>query len=91
MATAPVEIKDDRPFEEQMGYDVPRIWTTGAQIFGNDDHVLIVLREQTLTGGEDALKHHIRNVGSVVMPLATARAVYEALGTVLNTVADVAV
>ena len=90
MATTPGELKDDRPFEMQLGYDVPRIWVTGAQFFGNADHVLMVLREQTGAAGPDGqVASHIRNVGSIVMPLETARAVHASLGEVIGKVADV--
>lgn len=89
MATTPVVLNDDRSFEMQLGYDVPRIWVTGAQFYGNADHVLMVLREQTAGAVDDGtVKQHIRNVGSVVMPLDTAQAVYAALGQVLGKVAD---
>lgn len=89
MTTPPVELKDDRPFDEQLGYDVSRTWVTGAQFFGNADHVLMVLREQTGAVGPDGeTKSYVRNVGSVVMPLETAQAVYAALGQVLGRVAD---
>ncbi|MBU6165877.1 MAG: hypothetical protein KGQ52_07060 [Alphaproteobacteria bacterium] len=89
MAETLQELPDTRPFDAQLGYDVPRLWTTGAQIFGNVDHFLIVFREQTAgldsSGQMVAL---IRNVSSVAMPVAAAKELHKALGQVLDSMKD---
>ncbi|WP_428630557.1 hypothetical protein [Sphingopyxis sp.] len=74
-------------FEQQLGYDVPRMWTTGAQFFGNNEHVLAVFREQTSRDmGDGTTTLHVRNVGSIIMPIQVARDVHAALGATLGAV-----
>ncbi|MEK6637617.1 MAG: hypothetical protein AABY88_05985 [Pseudomonadota bacterium] len=64
----------------QLGYDVDRTWATGAQVFTNQNNVLIVFREQTgVTKLDGSLEMFIRNVGSVTMPTEVAVALRDAL------------
>ena len=86
LAVAPVPPKDMGEAAAQLGFDVPRVWVTGAQVFRADDHVLIVFREQSSFATADGATQPImRNVGSVVMPALVAEAIKDALSSVLTT------
>lgn len=65
--------------QKALGWDVPRIWATGVQIFSNPEYVLFVLQEQTEVEpveppeGMPPVLTLARNVGSFVLPVEVAR------------------
>jgi len=71
--------------EFAIGYDLPRVWTTGAQVFVDARFSNIVFREQSLyTSDEGNMQGLIRNVASVVMPTDMARQLRDLLTTQLE-------
>jgi|CXWL01.1.fsa_nt_gi hypothetical protein len=74
------------PLQFQLGWDTVRTWATGAQVFVNPDHAMIVFREQVQAQplGEATPEVLMKNVASVVMPLSTARELRNILSTVLD-------
>ena len=73
------------PLRDQLGYDTQRTWVTGFQIFANPNHVLLVLREQSVQltdEGEPIVE--VRNVGSLVMPTDTALQLRDLLAKTLE-------
>lgn len=75
-------VQDDiqkKGLEFLIGYDVPRVWATGAQIFASPDVTTIVFREQSLVDNDGEQKGLIRNVSSVVLPTAVVREISDIL------------
>ncbi|ALJ12602.1 hypothetical protein [Sphingopyxis macrogoltabida] len=62
--------------------DIPREWATGAQVFLNSDHALIVFREQNLINDPDkgTTTVVLKNVASMVMPIEVAVQIHSVLG-----------
>lgn len=56
-----------------VGFDVPRTWATGVQVFVTPAVTTMVFREQILLDEDGEMKGLLRNVGSVVMPTEVAR------------------
>ena len=54
--------------------DIPRTWATGAQVFVNKDHALLVFREQNLLNDPETgtIEVVLKNVASLVMPIEVA-------------------
>ncbi len=70
----------DKGPEFLIAYDLPRVWTTGAQAFVDPNVTNIVFREQSLFEEDDGKKQGlIRNVASVVMPTEVARQLRDVL------------
>ena len=79
------------PAEQLLGFDVPRLWANGVQVFAAGPEVSFVFREQWLLTSaaenqpglsprpEAALEPTFRNVVSVVMSLDTAKQFYKVL------------
>lgn len=77
---------NEKGLEFVIANDLPRLWTTGAQSFVNDQHTMIVFREQNLLQGPDGEPTAIvRNVASLVMPTEIAVQLYFMLGEQLRT------
>lgn len=83
-AVPPEEVPANLSIDQQLGYDIDRTWATGAQVFANNNHVMIVFREQTGMQVDGEMKVLARNVGSVVMPRNVAEEVHRALGASLE-------
>lgn len=66
--------------EFMVGFDVPRTWATGVQVFVTPVTTTMVFREQILLDEEGEMKGLIRNVGSVILPTEVARE----FATILN-------
>lgn len=66
--------------EFQMGFDVPRIFVSGSQIFGGNDMTMIVFREQNIILNEDGQPElFIKNRASVVMQTEVAKQLRDTL------------
>ena len=68
-----------------LGYDIPRHWATGAQVFAAKDFSAIVFREQNLVQSESGeVEGLVRNVTSAVMPTLVLQELHEIIGRELE-------
>ncbi len=68
-----------------IGMDIPRIWTTGAQVFVSPDMSTLVFREQAALQGEDGTVQTLaRNVASLIIPTEVLRQFSEILAQELG-------